>query len=79
MTTAAEEVLAVEEGLPEFLTVQETAQLLRIAPNTVYDLHSRGRLPGGRRLGRSIRFHRETVVEWFRAQGRSSPSSRRSR
>jgi excisionase family DNA binding protein len=65
--------------LPEFLTVPEVAALLRLAPNTVYDLHSRGLMPGGRKLGRTIRFHYATVVEWFRSQDRGFPSSRRSR
>ena len=65
--------------LPVFLTVPEVAALLRLAPNTVYDLHSRNELPGGRRLGRAIRFHRETVLQWFRSQDRGSLPSRRSR
>ena len=66
-------------ALPEFLTVPEMAELLRLTTNTVYELFAQGELPGGRKLGRrAIRFHRDTVLQWFRSQGRGSPPSGRS-
>ena len=64
------------DKLPEFLTVPELARLLRVTNNTIYDLFSRKEIPGGRRLGkRAIRFHRDTVLEWFCSQGCDSPPS----
>jgi len=67
------------DALPEFLTVRELAALLRVSPNSVYEAYKRGEIPGGRRVGRSIRFHTATVLEWFRSQGRGSPPSKRGR
>ena len=61
------------------LTVAEVATLLRVERKTVYALVSSGELPGARRLGRVIRFHRGAVLRWLaEGQGRP-PRSRRSR
>jgi excisionase family DNA binding protein len=60
------------------LTVDEVAQLLRVNRKTVYELLTRGELPGGRRLGRAVRFSRDAVLDWLR-QGCGSRSSRRQR
>ena len=51
--------------LPQVLTVNEVALLLRVNRNTVYELFRLGEIPGGRRVGRSIRFSRDTVVQWL--------------
>ena len=51
--------------LPPVITVDEVASLLRVNRNTVYDLFQRGEIPGGRKVGRIIRFSRDTVVEWL--------------
>ncbi len=61
--------------LPTILTVKELATLCRVAPNTIYESYARGEIPGARRFGRSIRFHRDTVIQWFRGAGLGSPSS----
>jgi excisionase family DNA binding protein len=63
---------------PSVLTVDEVAGLLRVNRKTVYELISRGEIPGARRLGRALRFSREAVLEWLR-QGCGSRSSRRKR
>ncbi len=52
------------ETLPIVLTVDEIASLLRVNRNTVYDLVSRKEIPF-RRVGKSIRFQREAVLEWL--------------
>jgi excisionase family DNA binding protein len=51
--------------LPLVLTVDEVSQLLRVNRNTVYELFQRGEIPGGQKVGRSIRFSRDTVVQWL--------------
>ena len=56
-------------GLPEVLTVEEVAKLLRVNRKTVYDAAQRGEIPG-RKIGRILRFSREAVVQWLRGQGR---------
>jgi excisionase family DNA binding protein len=65
-------------GPPSVLTVDEVAMLLRVNRKTVYELVTRGEIPGAQRLGRALRFSRDAVMEWLR-QGRGSPSSRRRR
>ncbi len=52
--------------LPIVLTVEEVSILLRVNRNTIYELFQRGQLPGGRKVGRSIRFSREAVIQWLR-------------
>jgi excisionase family DNA binding protein len=66
---------AVDE--PTVLTVDELARLLRVDRKTIYELVRRGELPGVRRLGRSVRIHRATVLAWLsEGQGRVSRSRR---
>ena len=50
---------------PAVLTVAEVAELLRVNRNTVYELFQRNEIPGGRKVGRCIRFSRDTVVQWI--------------
>lgn len=56
--------------LPDVLTVDEAAVLLRVNRKTVYDAISRRELPGVTKLGRAIRIHRETLLQWLSGQGR---------
>ena len=68
-----------EPVVPVVLTVDEVAALLRVNRKTIYDLVQRRELPGARKVGRCIRFHRDTVLHWLAGQGRVSRSSRRKR
>ena len=63
-----------EEILPAMITVDEVAVLLRVHRNTIYELFRRREIPGGRRVGRNIRFSRDTVVQWISGNGRDSHS-----
>jgi excisionase family DNA binding protein len=54
-----------DHELPPVITVDEVASLLRVNRNIVYDLFQRGEIPGGRKVGRSIRFSRDTVIKWL--------------
>ena len=54
-----------EDELPAVLTVLEVARLLRVNRNTVYELFQRKEIPGGRKVGRCIRFSRDAVVQWL--------------
>lgn len=64
--------------LPEILTVDELAQLLRLNRKTVYEMVRRGEVPGVRTFGRVIRAHRDTVVRWL-ADGQGRSARRKSR
>ncbi len=50
------------EGLEEIITPAEVASLLRIHVKTVYRLAEEGLIPG-RKIGRSWRFRRSSVLE----------------
>lgn len=65
------------ERLPEVLTADEVAQLLRVNRKTVYAAFKAGHIHGGRRIGGTIRFHRDAVLLWLReGQERGSRSPR---
>lgn len=57
------------------LTVEELARLLRLNRKTVYEAFQRGQIPGGRRIGRTIRFARAVVLAWL-AAGDPPPRAR---
>jgi excisionase family DNA binding protein len=74
--TASEQEGPDWAALPAVLTVDELAALLRVERKTAYAAIARGDIPGARRIGRSIRIHRDSVLAWLRAQARA-PRSRR--
>lgn len=52
-------------GEPAVLTADEVASLLRVNRKTVYTAFKQGQIPGGRRIGGTIRFSRTRVLEWL--------------
>ncbi len=53
------------DTLPDVLTVPEVAGLLRISRGAAYEAARRGKIPGVRRVGRSIRVSKRAVVDWL--------------
>ncbi|MCK9461367.1 MAG: helix-turn-helix domain-containing protein [Proteobacteria bacterium] len=63
---------------PPIATVAEIARYLRVHSNHVYSMFAQGKIPGGKRIGKSIRFRTKTVVEWLESdQAESSGRSRK--
>ena len=61
----------IESKTPqEVMTADEVAALLRVNRKTVYTAFKLGEIPGGRRIGGTIRFHRAAVLQWL-AQGQA--------
>lgn len=58
-----------QEPCEPLLTVGDAAELLQISPRTLYVLVETGRMPF-LRLGRSIRFERQAVLEFMRESAR---------
>jgi excisionase family DNA binding protein len=64
----------------KFLTVHDVAGLLRVSPDTIYELARRGKLPG-RKIGRAWRFSGEALEAYVAGgaserRGRTSDGSR---
>ena len=58
----------VEENKDAILTIDQTAELLKVSPRTVYDLVSKERVPGkifGKKVGRSWRIMRKEVDNYL--------------
>jgi len=58
----------VEENQDAILTIDQTAQLLKVSSRTVYDLVSKERIPGkifGKKVGRSWRIMRKEVDNYL--------------
>jgi excisionase family DNA binding protein len=49
----------------QLLTVGEAAQILRLAPKTLYSLVSQRRIPY-RKAGRRLLFERSEILDWTR-------------
>lgn len=64
-------------GNPCIMTVDEIATLLRLNRKTVYELARQGKIPV-RRIGRSLRANRETLMRWL-AEGAAPRDGRRRR
>lgn len=53
--------------LPRVLTLEETAEYLRLSPDTVEQQATHGQIPG-RRIENRWRFLRDALDDWLRAQ-----------
>lgn len=63
--------------LAPVVTIEELSAYLRLNHKTVRDAIARGDIPGVRRIGGTIRIHRDTVLTWLSSgQGRVSHSRR---
>ncbi|MCI0660639.1 MAG: helix-turn-helix domain-containing protein [Acidobacteria bacterium] len=52
-----------QQAKPEFLTVNELADMLRVKPRTIYEMVSDGRIPY-RKAGRRVIFLLAEILEW---------------
>lgn len=55
---------AAHGDLPSVLTVAETAKVLRLSRNHVYDLIRGGQLPA-LHIGRTVRIPRDRLIAWI--------------
>ena len=69
-------VVSGDANLPEVLTVEEVADLLRVDRKTAYAAIAEGSVPGVRRVGRCIRVSRDALLNWLSA-GEQRPVRRR--
>lgn len=51
--------------LPQVLTVEEVAELMRVDRKTAYAAIAEGGVPGVRRIGRCIRVSRDVLLRWL--------------
>ncbi|MFO7564943.1 MAG: helix-turn-helix domain-containing protein [Enhygromyxa sp.] len=58
-------------ALPYLLCADEVASLLRVTRKAVYCMVDRGQLPGVTRIGRRVRFHRDSLLRWLESQKRA--------
>jgi excisionase family DNA binding protein len=54
----------VASALPDLLTIDELSGYLRIPKNTLYAWRVTGQGPGGRILGRHLRYYKGDVLSW---------------
>lgn len=55
--------------MPEYLTLQEVADLLRISERTAYTRCREGQLPGAAKVAGKWRVERAALEEWLREGG----------
>ena len=65
-------------GLPQFLTADEVAALLRTSRKAIYAMVERGQLPGVTRVRRRLLVRAEELVDWLHeSRAPSSEGDRR--
>ena len=55
--------------MPVYLTIRETAALLRLGERAVYDMLRAGRIPGAAKAAGKWRVDEEKLIEWMAAGG----------
>jgi len=53
----------------EVLTIEELSAYLKIPKSTLYKLVREGKIPS-QKIGRHLRFHRESIDEWLKRHSR---------
>jgi excisionase family DNA binding protein len=61
--------------MPDFITVKEASELLRVTDRTLYDLCRQGKVPGAAKVGGQWRLDRERLLAWL-AQGGEAAADR---
>jgi excisionase family DNA binding protein len=62
----------VAGNVPEFLTAEEAAELLRVNRKTLYEAIRLEQVPGVVRIGKALRIRRAALLEWTAGKGRDS-------
>lgn len=57
----------MENELDNVLTIEELSIYLKIPKSTLYKLVREGKVPS-QKVGRHLRFHRESIDEWLKRQ-----------
>jgi len=55
--------------VPEYLTIKETASLLRLGERGTYEKLRAGLIPGAAKVGGKWRVNRQKLIEWMYAGG----------
>ena len=55
--------------MPEFLTIKEVAEMLRLGERSVYEMLRSGRIPGAAKAAGKWRINHEKLIEWMAAGG----------
>jgi excisionase family DNA binding protein len=53
--------------VPQYLTITETAHLLRLGERTVYEMLRKGRIPGAAKVGGKWRVAEQKLIDWMAA------------
>lgn len=53
----------------EVMTVKEVAKFLRVKERTIFYWKARGKLPGGFKIGRSVRWLKSEVINFIKESG----------
>lgn len=58
--------------MPDFITIKEACELLRLTDRTLYDLCRQGKLPGAAKVGGQWRLDREKLLAWLAEGGEAA-------
>jgi excisionase family DNA binding protein len=65
--------MANRSDLPQLLTADDLATLLRVSRKSIYTMVERGELPFVKRIGTRLRFRGDDVLAWLDESRASSP------
>ena len=72
LTEAAKDAVqaALEQGQPRYperVTVKQASEITGYSVNSLYQMHSKGNVPGAHKIGGKLMFETATLQEWVRS------------
>ena len=58
-----------ERDVPDFITIKDVCELLKLSERTVYNLCREGKLGGAAKVGNQWRIDREELLAWLKTGG----------
>ena len=65
-----EQAMQEQPRYPERVTVTQASEITGYSVYSLYQLHSRGQIPGALKVGGKLLFHVETLRKWVESGGR---------
>ena len=71
LVSAFQKVEADQPRYPERVSVEKASEITGYSKNSLYQMHSRGTIPGAHKVGGKLLFETKVLLQWVEAGGKN--------